>query len=74
MELKNPFPDNETSVYLWEGHNDKLVPFELQRYVAQKLPWIQYYEVADGGHLLIHEKAACEAIFKQLLLKEPPSV
>ena len=74
MELKNPFPNNEASVYLWEGHNDKLVPFELQRYVAKKLPWIQYNEVADGGHLLIHERAACEAIFRQLLLGEEPSI
>ncbi|KAL5830853.1 hypothetical protein ACOSQ4_016207 [Xanthoceras sorbifolium] len=74
MKLKNPFPNNEASVFLWEGHNDKLVPFELQRYVAKKLPWIRYHEVADGGHLLIHERAACEAIFRQLLLGEEPSI
>ncbi|KAK3205717.1 hypothetical protein Dsin_019763 [Dipteronia sinensis] len=74
MELKNPFPNNEASVFLWEGHNDKLVPFELQRYVAKKLAWIRYHEVADGGHLLIHERAACEAIFRQLLLGEEPCI
>ncbi|EEF38518.1 catalytic, putative [Ricinus communis] len=72
MELKNPFPNNETSVYLWEGHEDKLVPFELQRYVAKKLPWIKYHEVPDGGHLMIHEKGLCEAIFRELLLGEEP--
>ncbi|GAV66627.1 Abhydrolase_6 domain-containing protein [Cephalotus follicularis] len=70
MELKNPFPNNEASVYLWEGHLDKLVPFELQRYVAKKLPWIKYHEVPDGGHLMIHDKGYCEAIFRQLLLGE----
>ncbi|KAJ8767943.1 hypothetical protein K2173_020883 [Erythroxylum novogranatense] len=74
MELKNPFPNNEASVYLWEGHEDKLVPFELQRFVAKKLPWIKYCEVPDGGHLMIHEKGLCEAIFKQLLLGQEPSI
>ncbi|GLT82022.1 hypothetical protein SLE2022_004370 [Rubroshorea leprosula] len=74
MELKNPFPNNEASVYLWEGHEDKLVPFELQRYVAKKLPWIKYHEVPDGGHLMIHEKGLCEAIFRELVLREEPSI
>ncbi|XP_044469551.1 uncharacterized protein LOC123198827 [Mangifera indica] len=74
MELKNPFPNNEVSVHLWEGYADKLVPFELQRYVAKKLPWIQYHEVSDGGHLLIHENVLCEAIFREVLLGEKPSI
>lgn len=74
MELENPFPNNEASVHLWEGYADKLVPFELQRFVAKKLPWIKYCEVPDGGHLMIHEKGLCEAIFRQLLLGEEPSV
>ncbi|XP_030457176.1 uncharacterized protein LOC115678031 [Syzygium oleosum] len=73
MELNNPFPNNEGSVSLWQGHNDKLVPFELQRYVAKKLPWIKYHEVADGGHLLFHEPGLCEAAFRELLLGEEPS-
>lgn len=73
MEHKNPFPENQGRVYLWQGHNDKLVPFELQRYLANKLPWIHYTEVADGGHLMIHEPALCEAIFRQLLLAQQPS-
>ncbi|PKI40522.1 uncharacterized protein LOC116211963 [Punica granatum] len=73
MELRSPFPNNEGSVYLWQGHNDKLVPFELQRFVAQKLPWIKYHEVSDGGHLMIHENALCEAMFRELLFGEEPS-
>ncbi|XP_065868045.1 uncharacterized protein [Euphorbia lathyris] len=72
MDLNNPFPNNEGSVYLWEGHEDKLVPFELQRFVSKKLPWIKYHEVEDGGHLMIHEKVLCEAVFRQLLLGEQP--
>lgn len=74
MELKNPFPENEKeNVYLWHGHNDKLVPYRLQRYLAKKLPWIKYCEVGDGGHLMIHEAALCEAMFTQLLLGQQPS-
>ncbi|XP_057414921.1 uncharacterized protein LOC130709553 isoform X2 [Lotus japonicus] len=74
MELESPFPQNEGSVYLWQGHEDKLVPFELQQYLAKKLPWISYHEVPDGGHLMIHEKYLCEAIFRQLLLGEEPII
>ncbi|KAL6341784.1 hypothetical protein AAG906_038028 [Vitis piasezkii] len=64
MELKNPFPNNEGSVHLWQGHKDSLVPFEMQRYLAQKLPWIQYHELPDSGHLIIHHNKLCEAIFR----------
>ncbi|XP_030957406.1 uncharacterized protein LOC115979493 isoform X1 [Quercus lobata] len=74
MELKNPFPDNEASVHLWHGHEDKLVPYELQRYVAKKLPWIRYHEVSDGGHLMIHESSLCVAMFRELLLGEEPII
>ncbi|XP_048324025.1 uncharacterized protein LOC125420852 [Ziziphus jujuba] len=73
MELENPFANNESSVYLWHGHEDKLVPFELQRYVVKKLPWIRYHEVSDGGHLMIHETGLCIAIFRELLLGEAPT-
>lgn len=74
MELKNPFPNNEGSVHLWQGHKDSLVPFEMQRYLAQKLPWIQYHELPDSGHLIIHHNKLCEAIFRSLLLGEECSV
>ncbi|KAF5447504.1 hypothetical protein F2P56_033055 [Juglans regia] len=74
MELQNPFPNKEASVHLWQGHADKLVPYELQRYVAKKLPWIRYHEVSDGGHLMIHESGLCEAMFRELLLGEEPSI
>lgn len=74
MELENPCLNNESSVYLWHGHEDKLVPFELQRYVVKKLPWIRYHEVSDGGHLMIHEAGLCIAIFRELLLGEEPTI
>ncbi|KAL8166158.1 hypothetical protein V2J09_007657 [Rumex salicifolius] len=73
MEVSNPFPKNEGNVYVWQGYEDKLVPYEMQRYIAKKLPWMKYYEVGDGGHLIIHDQVLCEAIFKSLLLGEEPS-
>ncbi|GMH07327.1 hypothetical protein Nepgr_009167 [Nepenthes gracilis] len=63
MEVKNPFPENEGSVHLWQGYGDKLVPYQLQRFIVKKLPWMKYHEVPDGGHLIIHEDVLCEAIF-----------
>ncbi|GAB2242448.1 hypothetical protein Droror1_Dr00019223 [Drosera rotundifolia] len=73
MQLKNPYPDSPGKVQLWQGYEDRLVVFQLQRFIARKLPWIKYYEVPDGGHLFVHEDVFCEAIFKSLLLGKEPS-
>ncbi|XP_002276360.2 uncharacterized protein LOC100253478 isoform X1 [Vitis vinifera] len=70
MDLSNPFPQNESSVHIWQGYEDKVVPFQLQRYVAEKLPWIRYHEVPDGGHLIVHYQGLCEAILRALLIGE----
>ncbi|CAK7325245.1 unnamed protein product [Dovyalis caffra] len=51
MDLENPFPNNEGSVHIWQGDEDVLVPASLQRYIAQKLPWINYHELPGAGHL-----------------------
>nr|TKS17081.1 uncharacterized protein D5086_0000019120 [Populus alba] len=51
MDLENPFPNNEGSVHLWQGDEDIMVPSSLQRYIAQRLPWIDYHEVPGAGHL-----------------------
>ncbi|KAK9280369.1 hypothetical protein L1049_014058 [Liquidambar formosana] len=53
MDLSNPFPQNDGIVHIWQGYEDPFVPFQLQRYVSKKLPWIQYHEVPDGGHLIM---------------------
>lgn len=72
MELTNPYPDKESSVHIWQGFEDKVVPVKLQRYVSEKLPWIRYHEVPDGGHMLVYDSTVCEAILKSLLLGEDP--
>ena len=72
LDMTNPYPKNESSVHIWQGYEDKVVPVQLQRFVSRKLPWIQYHEVPDGGHLLVHDTAVCEAIMRSLLLGEDP--
>ncbi|KAL6276425.1 hypothetical protein ACE6H2_020026 [Prunus campanulata] len=69
-DLKNPFPENEGSVHIWQGLEDKIIPYKLNRYIAEKLPWIRYHEVPDYGHFLIFEGHRCEAVLKALLLGE----
>lgn len=70
MDLSNPYPQNESSVHIWQGYEDKVVPFQLQRFVSGKLPWIRYHEVPDGGHLIVYYNGVCEAILRALLLGE----
>ncbi|KAM3398098.1 hypothetical protein P3S68_001612 [Capsicum galapagoense] len=74
LELSNPYPQNESSVHIWQGYMDKVVPVQLQRYVSQRLPWIRYHEVPDSGHLLVYDTVVCEAVLKSLLLGEDPQV
>ncbi|KAL7154065.1 hypothetical protein ABFS83_04G210200 [Erythranthe nasuta] len=70
LDLQDPYPKQESTVHIWQGYEDKVVPFQLQRYVSEKLPWIRYHEVPDGGHLLVYDTAVCEAILRSLLLGE----
>ncbi|KAJ7001850.1 hypothetical protein NC653_012056 [Populus alba x Populus x berolinensis] len=68
MDISNPFPNNEGSVHLWQGYEDRIIPFQINRYIAEKLPWIHYHEVPDAGHLMLFKTELCEAIFRALLL------
>ncbi|KAL4359592.1 hypothetical protein AHAS_Ahas08G0092800 [Arachis hypogaea] len=69
LKLMNPFPHStSSSVHIWQGYEDKVVPSQLQRFVSGKLPWIHYHEVPDGGHLIVYYRGLCEAILRALLL------
>ncbi|CAN1121556.1 hypothetical protein LINPERPRIM_LOCUS2245 [Linum perenne] len=68
MDLENPFPNNNGSVQLWQGDDDKKVPVILQRYIAVKLPWIQYREILGGGHVLHLVPGLIEGVVRALLL------
>ncbi|KAL6976427.1 hypothetical protein U1Q18_025214 [Sarracenia purpurea var. burkii] len=72
LDWKDPYPQNESSVHIWQGYEDKVVPVQLQRFVSQKLPWIRYHEVPDGGHFLVYDSNVCEGILRSLLLGEDP--
>ncbi|CAH1435825.1 unnamed protein product [Lactuca virosa] len=67
MELENPFPNNEGSVHLWMGDQDRFVPVKLQRYIAKKLPWINYHEITGGGHLFSVTDGMADTILTTLL-------
>ncbi|XP_059428218.1 uncharacterized protein LOC132161997 [Corylus avellana] len=68
VDLENPFPNNEGSVHLWHGDDDWIVPVKLQRYIAQRLPWIHYHELPGAGHLFPHIDGTCNTMIKAMLL------
>ncbi|XP_009604842.1 uncharacterized protein [Nicotiana tomentosiformis] len=70
VDLENPFPNNEGSVHLWQGDEDKLVPVTLQRYIAQRQPWIQYHEIPGAGHMFPVVDGMADKIVKALLIGE----
>ncbi|XP_065856104.1 uncharacterized protein [Euphorbia lathyris] len=70
MDLENPFPNNEASVHLWQGDEDLLVPVKLQRYIAQRLPWIHYHELPCSGHLFPLLDGMFEKTIKVMLTGE----
>ncbi|GAB4833392.1 hypothetical protein Ancab_031635 [Ancistrocladus abbreviatus] len=70
INLTNPFPNNEGTVHLWQGDEDRLVFVSLQRYIAQQLPWIHYHEVPGAGHLFPYKDGMSDAIMKAQLSTE----
>ncbi|KAJ8899642.1 hypothetical protein K2173_018616 [Erythroxylum novogranatense] len=67
LDLENPFPNKEGSVHLWQGDEDRLVPVQMQRYIAQQQPWIQYHELAGAGHLFPFQDGIVDAILRAML-------
>lgn len=67
MDVNNPFKEGEGSVHLWQGEEDRLVPFTLQRYIASKLPWIQYHELPGMGHMFPYADGVADSIIQELL-------
>ncbi|XP_016902785.2 uncharacterized protein LOC103500177 isoform X2 [Cucumis melo] len=66
-ELTNPSTESIRSVHMWQGGADRVIPIEFSRFVAQKLPWIQYHEVPNAGHLIVHEGESLKAIIRALI-------
>ncbi|KAL3532080.1 hypothetical protein ACH5RR_005601 [Cinchona calisaya] len=72
MDLENPFPNHEGSVHIWQGDEDGLAPVSLQRYIAERLPWIKYHELSGAGHMFPFTKGMGDNIVKALLIGESP--
>lgn len=70
MVLENTFPNNDGSVHLWQGDEDGLVPFTLQQYIGQQLPWIKYHHLPGTGHMFPYADGMADAIVKALLIGE----
>jgi len=70
MELNNPFPNNGVPVHIWQGDEDELVPASLQRYIAERLSWIHYHEIPEGGHLFVLMEGIPGRILRSLLFGE----
>ncbi|XP_028808256.1 uncharacterized protein LOC114762830 [Neltuma alba] len=68
IEIRNPFPEKEGSVHIWQGYEDRVVPHTVNRYISQKLGWIQYHEIAEAGHFLFLRNIHCDAAVRALLL------
>ncbi|XP_020585609.1 uncharacterized protein LOC110028199 [Phalaenopsis equestris] len=61
---KTPFP-----VHLWQGDEDGVVPVSLQRYLCQRLPWIQYHELPMTGHYLLIDPGFGDLVLRTLLVE-----
>lgn len=70
LDLKNPFPHNDGSIHIWQGDEDRVVSPKLQRYIAEKLPWIRYHEVPGVGHLFSYSDNVYDSVITALLLEE----
>lgn len=72
LDLDDPFPNNEGAVHLWQGLEDTFIFPHVTKFIAQKLPWIQYHEVPGAGHLLVHYNTTtpsyCDIMFKAIVL------
>lgn len=66
-DLKNPFSESEGSVHLWQGDDDYIVPVTPQRYIAHRLPWIQYHELSGAGHLFPYADGMADSIIQALV-------
>ncbi|PWA39174.1 alpha/Beta hydrolase fold protein [Artemisia annua] len=67
LNIDNPFPNHEACVHVWQGEEDVLVPPPLQRYIAQKLSWINYHELKGAGHMFPYADGISDSILKELL-------
>ncbi|KAG2320129.1 hypothetical protein Bca52824_013342 [Brassica carinata] len=64
----------ESSVHIWHGKKDPIVPFQLLRCLLQKQPLINYHEMPHGGHMIAEYDGTGDAILRALLLGEEEKI
>ncbi|KAG6412179.1 hypothetical protein SASPL_124849 [Salvia splendens] len=66
-EVRNPFPEGEGSVHLWQGDEDRIVPVILQREIVRRLPWIHYHELRGAGNMFLLADGIADAVIQALV-------
>ncbi|KAI3520613.1 hypothetical protein L1887_10063 [Cichorium endivia] len=70
MDISNPWPDNNGVAHIWQGFEDKIIPYKVNRFLSEKIPFIRYHEVKGKGHFLPFDSGICEQIFRTLVTSE----
>nr|XP_043632376.1 uncharacterized protein LOC122603671 [Erigeron canadensis]XP_043632377.1 uncharacterized protein LOC122603671 [Erigeron canadensis] len=67
FDISNPWPNNDGAAHIWQGYDDKIIPYKVNRFLSEKLPYLRYHEVQGKGHLLPFDDSLCEEIFRTLV-------
>ncbi|GAA0185472.1 hydrolase [Lithospermum erythrorhizon] len=73
LDLENSFNNSDVSIQLWQGGADEAVPVVLQRYIVERLPWIEYHEVPNVGHKFALENSVKRQIMMSLVMNKKVS-
>ena len=69
FDLSNPWPDNSGAAHIWQGYEDKIIPYKVNRFLSEKLPFVRYHEIPGKGHFLPFDSSLCEEIFRTLVVR-----
>ncbi|MFS7959280.1 putative alpha/beta hydrolase-1 [Helianthus anomalus] len=67
LDISNPWPDNNGAAHIWQGYEDRVIPYKISRFLSEKLPFVRYHEVPGKGHFLAFDSGLCEEIFRTLV-------
>lgn len=68
FDLSNPWPDNSGAAHIWQGYEDKIIPYKVNRFLSEKLPFVRYHEIPGKGHFLAFDSSLCGEIFRTLVV------
>ncbi|GJV37923.1 hypothetical protein Tco_1410400 [Tanacetum coccineum] len=44
-DLSNPWPNNSGAAHIWQGYEDKIIPYKVNQFLSEKLPFVRYHEI-----------------------------